>query len=114
MLQAGPAFTVIAVVSLALAIGANAAVFSIVDSWLLRPLPFKDANRLAIAFRSEKSRPSEPAIFDFYRDYEGWNQKSQSFEQLCGVFWRPYTWTGWGDPVSIFGMIATPNLFRTW
>ncbi len=113
MLRRGPGFAAVALLTFALGIGANTTVFSLLDAWLLQPLPFRDPNQLVIIFRSELKRPTEPAIFPFYRDLEAWRGNAQSFEDVAGAFWRKFIATGRNEPVQISGMIATGNLFRT-
>src|SRR5215510_12989239 len=111
MLLKSPGFTLIATLTLALGIGANTAMFSIVDAWLLRPLPFKDSDRLVIILRNDLKRPTEPAYALFYRDFEAWKAQSRSFASLSGMFWRRYLLTGGGEPVELDGMIATADVF---
>ena len=114
MLLKSPGFTLIAVLTLALGIGANTAMFSIVDAWLLRPLPFKDSDRLVIVLRNDSKRPTEPAYALLYRDFEACRTQSRSFANLSGMFWRRYLLTGGGgEPEEIDGMIATADLFNT-
>src|SRR5499433_2813373 len=93
MLLKSPGFTLIAALTLALGIGANSAMFSIVDAWLLRPLPFKDSDRLVIMLRNDLKRPTEPAYALLYRDFEAWKAQSLSFASLSGMFWRRYLLT---------------------
>src|SRR5580704_4488063 len=88
VLRGSPAFTLLVVAMLALGIGANTAMFSILDAWLLEPLHFPDPQRLAIVLKSESSNPREPKIFVGYRDWEVWATQSRSFINLAGVFWR--------------------------
>jgi putative ABC transport system permease protein len=111
VLRRSPAFTVLVVMMLALGIGANTAMFSIFDAWLLRPLHFPDAERLAIVLKSEVTTSREPKIFDGYRDWEAWARQSKSFANLAGIFWRSFEAKG-GDE-NVFGMIVTSNLFDT-
>jgi len=113
MLFKQPGFTLIAVVTLALGIGANTAIFSILDAWLFRPLPFKDSDQLVIVLRNDLKRPTEPAYALLYRDFEALKEQSRSFESLAGIFWRRYLLTGTGEPEELDGMIATFDLFTT-
>jgi putative ABC transport system permease protein len=113
MLLKSPSFTLIAVLTLALGIGANTAMFSIVDAWLLRPLPFKDAAQLVIVLRNDFKQPTEPAYALLFRDFEAWKTQSRSFANLSGIFWRRYLLTGGGEPEELDGMIATADLFTT-
>jgi len=111
MLRKSPAFTFLVVVMLALGIGANAAMFSIFDAWLLQPLHFPNPERLTIILKSEATSPREPKIFDGYRDWEAWTRQSRSFTNLAGVFWRSFQ--GRNGDEGVFGMIVTANLFDT-
>ena len=113
MLLKSPSFTLIAVLTLALGIGANTAMFSIVDAWLLRPLPFKDSDQLVIILRNDFKRPTEPAYALLYRDFELWKTQSRSFANFSGIFGRRYLLTGSGEPEELDGMIATADLFTT-
>ncbi|HLK22754.1 MAG TPA: ABC transporter permease [Bryobacteraceae bacterium] len=111
VLRKSPGFTLMAVGMLALGIGANTAMFSILDAWLIEPLHFPDAGRLAIVLKSELSNPREPKLFDGYRDWAAWARESRSFSNLAGVFWRSFEARGADE--NIFGMIVTANLFDT-
>jgi hypothetical protein len=93
VLRGSLAFTLLVVAMLALGIGANTTMYSIVDAWLLEPLHFPDPQRLAIVLKSEASSPREPKIFDGYRDWEVWARQSHSFTNLAGVFWRSFRGT---------------------
>jgi predicted permease len=85
MLLKSPGFTAVIVLTLALGIGANIAVFSVVDAVLLRPLPYRNADRLVmIAQRLPKE--SAPA-FDTYREFEQWSRYSRSFEKIAAATW---------------------------
>jgi hypothetical protein len=57
-----PNFTAVVLITLSIAIGATVTIFSIVDAWLVRPLNFPNADRLAIAFAARPERPTEPAV----------------------------------------------------
>src|SRR5262249_49533638 len=113
MLLKQPGFTLIAVRTLAMGIGASTAMFSIVDAWLLRPLPFKNSDQLVIVLRNDSKRPTEPAYALLYRDFEACKTQSRSFASLSGMFWRRYLLTGGGEPEELDGKIATADLFNT-
>jgi predicted permease len=111
-LRKSPGFTVVAVLTLALGIGANTAVFSIVDAALLRPLPYRNADRLVmIAQRLPKELV--PA-FDTYREFEEWNRHSSSFEKIAAATWARdagaiLSWHG--TKQEILAVPATVNFF---
>jgi hypothetical protein len=113
LLRRSPGFTALAIISLALGIGASTAAYSLVDAWLLRPPPFPEADRLVIVLKSEAAHPAAPAIFGGYRDYAAWTTASRAFERLSAVFWREFTLTGGAEPDQLHGLIATPDLFDT-
>jgi putative ABC transport system permease protein len=113
MLRKKPGFTFIAVMTLAVGIGATTTVFSVVDAWLLRPLPFKEPNRLVAIWESEVKNPGVPAIFASYRHYQEWERQSQSFENMAAFYWQSYALTGAGEAESLMGQIVTANYFST-
>src|SRR6185503_19037899 len=113
MLAKRPGFTVIALLTLALGIGANTTAFSLADAWLLRPLPFKEPERLVAIWESELKNPGVPAIFAAYRDYQEWEQQSGSIESMAGYFWRPYTLTDPNEAESLMAHVVTQNYFST-
>jgi len=78
MLIKNPIFTLIAVVTLALGIGANTAIFSVVDAVLLRPLPYPDANRLVFLW-STMNGQGVPQSGSALPDYLGWRDQNQVF-----------------------------------
>lgn len=85
MLRKSPGFTTIVVLTLALGIGANTTVFSIVDAVLLRPLPYKNASRLVVVWQ-HIPKERVPA-FDTYREFEAWSRNSHSFDELAAATW---------------------------
>ena len=80
-----PGFTAITVLILALGIGATTTVFSLVDSVLLRPLPYRDASRLMMIV--QRVPKEEAPAFDTYREFEEWNRYSRSFEKVAAATW---------------------------
>lgn len=85
ILRRSPGFTAVVVLTLALGIGANTAVFSIVDAVLLRPLPYRSADRLVMVAQHlpEQRAPA----FDTYREFEAWSRYSNSFDKLAAATW---------------------------
>jgi putative ABC transport system permease protein len=94
LLFKSPAFTAIAVLTLALGIGANTAIFSVVNAVLLRPLSFRDPARLIIV--AEKS--NFPVISTSYQNYVDWRDQSRCFESLEATRGTTITLTGAGEP----------------
>src|SRR5262252_6552697 len=113
LLRKSPGFAAVAIITLGLGIGSATAAFSIMDPWLIRPLPLKDAGRLCAVWRTAPGNPSQPAYFFGYRDYLGFAANAKSFTEMAGSFHRSYTITGIGHPVEVDGEIATMNLFST-
>jgi putative ABC transport system permease protein len=93
-----PAFTTVVVVVLALGIGANTAMFSIVDSVLLRPLPYRDSDRLVLIWQSSKEHRATGEWFNTYREFEEWQRNSRSFDKLAALTWavgeKTLAWRG--------------------
>src|SRR4051794_5090154 len=96
-----PAFTIIAVLTLALGIGANTAIFSVVNGVLLRPLPYPEPERL-VTLRSNQSVP----------ELEDLQSQSTSFESVGGVSAMAADYSGAGEPIQIeLGLVAS-DFFR--
>jgi putative ABC transport system permease protein len=102
-----PAFTLIAIVTLALGIGANTAIFTVVNAVLLRPLGFHDPTRLVIV--AEKSQ--YPTISTSYENYVDWRDQSHSFESLEATRGATITLTGEGEPDRLNSRYATAGMF---
>src|SRR5437868_3131354 len=83
MLMRRPGFTLIAITTLALGIGANTAIFSVVDAVLLRSLPYPDAERLVMLWSTMKSQ-GVPVSGSALPDYREWRDQNQVFEALGG------------------------------
>ena len=103
MLAKNPGFTIVAVLTLALGIGANAAIFSVVNAVLLRPLAYKDADRL-VTILHDGSDPVAPA------NYFDWRDRCSSFEAMgAAEYWSPNL-TNVESPEHITGLKVTQNL----
>jgi putative ABC transport system permease protein len=110
-LRHNPGFAAVAILLLALGIGANALVFTLVDRILLRPLPFHDPARLAAIW--ETTHNWDPKVFACYRDVEVFDRQSRWFDGIAGWQWVEYTLTGRGEPRRTLGEAVTPRFFET-
>jgi hypothetical protein len=108
-----PITTSAIVTTLSLGIAANTAMLSLVNAWLVRPLPLTDSQKLVSVWRTAPTDPREPAYFDFYRDYLIWAAENHTLESLAALFPQDYTITGSGEPQQIHGAISSWNLFAT-
>src|SRR5437588_9586428 len=109
-LRQSPAFTSIAVITLALGIGLNTAIFSLVNDLFLRSLPFKEPSRIVHLYGGDKSRdlvdfPLSAPRFEHFRDGQ------TICESLAGENFFAFTLTGLGDAAQIFGGRLTSNYF---
>jgi putative ABC transport system permease protein len=87
MLLRRPLFSLVVISVLALGIGLNAAMFSIVEAVILRPLPYRDAKQLTIVWQSSPEHRATGEWFDTYRDFQEWQRRSRSFESLAALSW---------------------------
>jgi putative ABC transport system permease protein len=112
-LARAPGFTAVAVITLALGIGANTAVFSITHAVLLRPLPYREPDRLVAVWDRIVREQGMSKLFVQYRDLERWQELSRSFEQLAAVTWATAgrILTGHGAPRNVLAIPATRDLF---
>jgi putative ABC transport system permease protein len=106
-----PGFTLIAVLTLALGIGANAAIFSVVNAVLLRPLPFKDPDRLM--WIRETKLPQFPEFSVSPGNFLDWRRQNTVFERLVAANSLSFNMIGAGDPEQIRGMKVTDGFFAT-
>lgn len=107
-LRRAPGFTVVALLVLGLGIGANTAIFSVVNSVILRPLPYPGADRLALIWETDlkdgiqREGPSAPNYFD-------WKEQSRSFEDMALLEVGTGTVTGVAEPEQVVGLRVTTN-----
>jgi len=105
-----PTFTAIAIVTLALGIGANTAIFTVVNAVVLRPLPYPDSERLAMLWTTKDANQEQPLSFGDYNDLKS-QAKSFSAIGAASPLWN-FTLTGDGEPEPIQGMYVSANLFE--
>jgi putative ABC transport system permease protein len=104
-------FTAAAVVALALGIGANTAIFSVVNAVLLRPLPYADPERIVTVWQNLQSNGGPEREFTSPADFDDWKEQSQSFEHMAGVInWGP-TLTEQAEPEQLRGAAISYDMF---
>src|SRR5437763_7844178 len=108
-LRRAPGFTAIAVLTLALGIGANSAIFSVINTVLLGPLPFPDADRLVFLWNTHEGQP-EPIGPGRLRDLQ---TQVTSFASYAGISHLAFTLTGRGDAERISGASVSSGFFDT-
>jgi hypothetical protein len=112
LLRKNPGFSAIAIATLALGIGANTAIFSVVDTVILRPLAYPEADRLHVIHevvpRFSHLAPLIPVNAMHFRE---WRKKTHSFDQLALLGGVTFNLTGGGEPERIPAARVSPNLF---
>ncbi|HEY7547832.1 MAG TPA: ABC transporter permease [Blastocatellia bacterium] len=105
-----PAFTIVAIMTLALGIGANTAIFSVVNAVLLRPLPFEDPDRLVWMWgrfsQGNRASVSPPDFLDY-------RAQNTSFERFSAMRFNFFNLTGEGEPERLSGANVTADFFDT-
>ncbi len=109
MLLKQPGFTLVAVLTLALGIGANTAIFSVVNAVLLSPLPYTDPERLVMVWESGAKTGGEYAVR--VQNFVVWRQQQQVFEQIGAFQYQDFNLTGNAKPERIQAVYVTANLF---
>ena len=110
MLVKNPGFTAVAVIALALGIGANTAIFSVVNTVLLRPLPYKDPERLVMVFEDSRAH-GYPRDAPTAANYIDWRDQNQVFENIAAVAGASFNLTGVGDPERLVGYRVSASVF---
>src|SRR6476659_9184716 len=110
MLLKSPSVSIVATIALALGIGANTAIFSVVNAVLLRPLPFSNPDALVALFETDTQRGqirgshSYPNFFDM-------RAQNTVFERVASYYGADYILTGRGEPARLKGLVTTADLF---
>jgi putative ABC transport system permease protein len=110
MLAKHKAFTAIAVVTLALGIGANTAIFSVVNELLLRPLPYRDPAGIVMLW--EVSPEGRHQNTTSRANYRAWKAQSSSFEEVAAFTDQRFNLSGTGDPEQLSVQMTTPEFFK--
>ncbi len=109
-MRRSPGFAVIVILTLALGIGANTAIFNLVEAVLLRPLPFPHARRLVVVYESNARMPMDGFS---YPVFDALRRQSSSFSAMAGFSMHALTLTGAGEPADVPTMATTPAFFQT-
>ena len=106
-----PGFAIVTTIALALGIGANTAIFTIVNAALIEPLPFHDPDRLVILWERNVRRPDRKNTVG-PANYIRWRERAQSFEDLSGFIDISGVLTGGGDPEEITQQLVLGDMFQ--
>jgi putative ABC transport system permease protein len=105
-----PAFSGIIVLTLMIGIGANTAIFSVVNAVLLRPLPLEDARQLVMLFSKDSKNPR---TWVTYPDLRDWQEQNRVFSDVAGFVPQSVNLTGTEEPTRVIGSFVTGNFFKT-
>jgi putative ABC transport system permease protein len=111
IMRRAPLFTATVLLTVMLAMAANTTIFSVVNSVLLRPLPFREPDRLVqVAEKNDKLKL--PTFASSVLNFLDWREQSHSFEDLAAIGFANYTLTGSGEPEQFSGYRISPALTR--
>ena len=110
MLRKNPGFTAVAVITLALGIGVNTAMFSVVEGVLLAPLPYRSPDRLVTVWESNSRVPIDSISYPNFRD---WQRDARSFKQMAAIVSHDYDLASPGTPEHLDGDEVTAGFFTT-
>ena len=111
MLRKSPSFSIVATIALALGIGANTAIFSVVNAVLLRPLPFPNSEQLMAVWESDQTRGVVRGSYS-YPNFFDLRDQNHSFDQVASYHQSDFIMTGRGEPARLQGEVVTANLFQ--
>jgi putative ABC transport system permease protein len=110
-LRGSPGFTAIAILTLALGIGANTAIFSLVSAVLLKPLPFVEPSRLVLLWEDFTAIKGPPRVEPSAATVVEWKRRTTSYDGIAMLVTQPYNLTGEGEPERLQGVRTDTNLF---
>src|SRR4029079_1683043 len=110
MLLKSPMVTLIALLALALGIGANTAIFSVVNAVLLRSFPYPDPEQLVLVWEKRQGARTDQNVINL-GNFSDWKEQNQVFSDMAVFFDRSFNLTSDGEPEEITGQFATTNLF---
>src|SRR5919202_3843054 len=104
-------FTVVAVVALALGVGATTAIFSVMNAVLWRPLPYREPDRLVMIWMDNRRLGMHEVIY-FYPNYQDYRNQNTTFAQLAAFTTQGFNLTGAGEPERVIGAATTATFFE--
>ena len=110
MLVKSPAFTAVAILALALGIGANTAIFSVVNAVLIRSLPFREPDRLVMVWENNRNRGRDQNVIS-PANYQDWREQNAVFESMAAMFDTRSNLTGADDPEEVATQLVEANFF---
>jgi predicted permease len=110
MLRKNPGFTAVAILTLSLGIGANTAMFSVMEGVVLAPLPFSQPDRLVMVW---ENNPRFPRVWVSYPNFLDWQRIARSFQQMAAFMEQGLDLTGPGTPEHLNGKEISSGFFRT-
>jgi putative ABC transport system permease protein len=110
MLRKNPGFALIAVITLALGIGANSAIFSVINVLMLRPLPYRDSDKLVQVWETDAKR-GRNSVTASYPNFAEWRDQNNVFEELAAYSDVEYNLTGASEPERVQGAVVSPAFF---
>src|SRR5947209_10076380 len=110
-LRKSPSLTLVALIALALGIGANTAIFSVVHTVLLQSLPYRDAERLVVLWENNRTG-NHPRNVISSANFLDWQAQAHSFDGMAAFYDARFNLTGAGEPVAAQAQVATDNLFN--
>jgi putative ABC transport system permease protein len=105
-----PGFTAVALATLALGVGANTAIFSVIDAALLRPLPYKKPNQLVYLWSADIARGIPQSTVSI-PDLHDWREQNQVFDGIAAFSESRFNLSGGREPVQVSGLAVTANMF---
>ena len=110
LLLKAPSFSIVATIALALGIGANTAIFSVVNAVLLKPLPFANSDQLMIVWETDSARGSQRSSAS-YPNFADWRDQNHVFEHMASYYNNDFIMTGRGESARLQGAVVNADLF---
>ena len=107
-----PGFTAVAVLALAIGIGANTAIFTLVNAVLIEPLPYRNPSRLVVLWETNARRPGRPNVVA-PANYLRWQDRATAFDEMAGFYEYRVNLTGNDQPEEVTAQDVTANFFST-